>query len=57
MNIPDIKAANAIFHKLLLVVPFEPIIATKLRQSLMDYFLQYLWYSTSTYFTTKYRAL
>ena len=42
MLTPDVKAANALFHKILPLLPFEPSIAARLHQSLMDYLLQSL---------------
>ena len=53
MLIPDIKVANALFHKTFPPLPFEPSIATKLHKRLMDDLLQYLYASTPIYFTTK----
>ena len=55
--IPKIKAINGIVHQLLPLITFEPIIDTKLQQSLMDELLYSLRTTTSTYFTTKYQAL
>ena len=42
MLIPDIKAANPLFHQLLSLIPFAPSLATKLQQILMDNLLHYL---------------
>ena len=57
MLIPDIKSNNPFFCKLLPLLQFEPIIATKLQKSLMDELLQSLRADKSTYFTTKYQDL
>ena len=51
------KSADALFHKILPMFPFEPSIDAKLQQSLMNDLLQSVQASTSTYFTTKYQAL
>ena len=46
----DIKAVNALFRKLLHLLPFEPSLYARLQQSLVVDLLQYLRAATSTYF-------
>ena len=55
--VPDIKAVNALFRKPLPLIPFEPSIATKHQQIIMDDLLHYLLADTFTYFTTNYHPL
>ena len=57
MIIPDIKAANALFHELPFLLPFEPILAAGLQQILMSDLLLSLRAATCTKFRTKYKAL
>ena len=55
--IPYIKAINALFRKILHLLPFETSLATKLQKILNVNLLHYLRASTSTYFTTKHQSV
>ena len=57
MIIPDIKAKNALFHKLLPMIKFEPSLAAIIQKILVGNLLQYFQDVTSTYFTTKHQYL
>ena len=57
MIIPYIKVANALFRKLLPLLPFEPILSAGLYHSLMGDLLQSGIVVSSTQFTTKHQYL
>ena len=57
MLIPDIKASNVLFRKILPLLQFEPRLSSELHQKIMSNLLRYIQDYISTYFTTKYQAL